>query len=237
MEHKFKVGDRVVCRGTIYEIYRDATKYPYRVEFSKDDICTMGEASLELASPQVPPGWTPASEPPNNSRSVKIIFKNSNRGFGYFTMGGKEWMRQEVAFNSGGTPTDDIVAWQEIHKSELDALPAVPPGWMSTDEPPGGEHWGRDVEVLLVNGEVAEGVHGDHWFVVSLLKQTNDVIAWRELDAPPAEATEQDYTDEDICDHLIVEHFNDEIARLQRKLRKAKKRIKALKAALKGDAE
>lgn len=72
---KFKVGDEVkLGGGRAKVIHIESTgDFPYLVERADNRIEFCNDAELYPLLPAIPPGWTPASEPPDNSRKVRVL--------------------------------------------------------------------------------------------------------------------------------------------------------------------
>lgn len=123
---KFKVGDEVkLGGGRAKVIHIESTgDFPYLVERADNRIEFCNDAELYPLLPAIPPGWTPASEPPDGIRNVRLLTVNGERDGWY----AKEWFAYKPGNNSAlhadALAPGEVLAWREI---EPDAK--VDTGW------------------------------------------------------------------------------------------------------------
>lgn len=76
------------------------------------------EAEEKPAAPEIPEGWFPASEPPDDERDVKIMHHNGYEAVGYNGDQGnwfRKWERVGVLGNQPSyCKTNDVLCWQEL---------------------------------------------------------------------------------------------------------------------------
>jgi len=101
---KFKVGDEVkLGGGRAKVIHIESTgDFPYLVERADNRIEFCNDAELYPLLPAIPPGWTPASEPPDSNRNVRVTLNDGREWYGWYYEGGSE----------------DVPAWLIIHDGE-----------------------------------------------------------------------------------------------------------------------
>lgn len=143
---KFKVGDRVMVRmigsplwckyyGASWRngvIASASADHGYRVKLTTkntddDGVWCPDESELSPILPVIPPGWTPASEPPDGgryARNVRVLLNDGREWYGWYNGVLNEWFvfsrnvdATEIVTNweyMGNSNTGEVIAWREI---------------------------------------------------------------------------------------------------------------------------
>lgn len=159
---KFKVGDEVkLGGGRAKVIHIESTgDFPYLVERADNRIEFCNDAELYPLLPAIPPGWTPASEPPDNSRKVRVLTPDGLcDGLHLVVFGEYAWR-----LFSGNTTAahyaapGEVLAWCEIEPAAKAryVVCAIPTLYDTLEE--AELHAQRTVESLHVNVVIARVV-------------------------------------------------------------------------------
>jgi hypothetical protein len=118
---KYKVGDTVLLKVTIKKVDDTDTSLPYSYRDTGNNTWFDDSVIVGLAPVEIPGGWTPVSEKPDNIRDVMCLTVKGKERRGWYNetaidlrpVGWYLWKHYDSDTNTWPVATN-VIGWKEI---------------------------------------------------------------------------------------------------------------------------
>ena len=191
IERKFKVGDEAkFCGDVVVIVSVDDTDIPYLIsEPGHGKIGWVRERELSPLLPAIPPGWTPADEPPDSTLRVRVLTPIGERN-GWFNdlLGAGKWEIFTGNLSTRKAYPGEVLAWREIEPAANPAAQvryAVRYSDTVKDKDDDGDYYQTPAEAIVeakrLVSKYGKEIEVGHWVVDAIVKPAEpEVVKFEE---------------------------------------------------------